>query len=179
MDLLQKGFLTLSAVMVLFWLVFAFLGPKPTYASAIVVMRYGRALRFIAILFALAPPIGLAALMWYLPWRNSQMIAIAGGTFFVIGILCGLLLVEVSRVQIIVTEESITRMSPWTGTCTMKWSEIENVRYADVNRWFVITGGIGVIRVSRYLGGLRELAETLRRKVSAERWADAAGELPQ
>ena len=167
-----------AGALILFWLVFALAGTrKPNAAGAIVVMEYGRVLRLLALIAALSPPTLMATMVWHLIWRSEERLAIAGCSFLAVSLLGGLLLIEIVRLRIVLTEEGITRSSPWTGTVMVKWGDIKSVKWSPINRWFVIQTGSATVRVSRFLLGGNHFRETLRRKVAAERWVGAQEEL--
>jgi hypothetical protein len=175
MATLQTVFLFSAAGVILFWLTLVVRGPrKIELPNVIAVLRYGKVLRAFGVILALAPPTILAYLLWALTWRDSRMLGLAGACFLVTSLIAGLLLLEVERTQIFLTEDGITHDSPWTGLVTLKWDEIEGLRYSAVNRWFVLAGAGRTIRVSRQFPGLAVFVATVRRKVAAERLANVA-----
>ena len=157
------------------WLMLAALGPrKADTPNALAVLRYGVILRSLALAFALAPPMMMLYAVWAFLWQTPAALNLAGVLFLAFSAVAGLLLIEVTRVQIVVAEDGITRSSPWSGLATLKWIDVERVRYSSVNQWFTVEGAGGTIRVSRHLEGISEFAGTLKRKVASERWASAA-----
>jgi hypothetical protein len=168
--------ITVLAVSVaLGWVAFAVRRPqKMDVPNVLAVLRYGSALRIAALVIALAPPALLAYIAWNIPWPNDTLLLIAGACFVPVCAIAGLLLIEVERVQIILTDEGITRLSPWTGQLTLNWSEIGRVGYSPANRWFLVQGGGRTLRVSRHLKGIGTFVELVRSKVGAERYAGAA-----
>jgi hypothetical protein len=174
----QIAWIIVAVTMILFWILFSLAGSrKIESAGAIAVMEYGKGLRVLALIAALSPPTLLATLMWQLLWRNAERMAIAGGSLFLLSVFGGLLLIEIVRVRIVVTEDGITRYSPWTGTASVKWGDIRGVRWSPYNRWFVLRTGVATIRVSRSLEGIDTFAATLRRRVAAEHWVQVSEEL--
>jgi hypothetical protein len=174
----QIAWIVVAVTMILFWLLFALAGARKIEpAGAIVVMEYGKGLRVLALIAALSPPTLLATVMWHLLWRNAERMAMAGGSLFLLSVLGGLLLIEIVRVRIVLTEDGITRYSPWTGTVSVKWNDIKSVRWSSYNRWFVLRTDAATIRVSRSLEGIEVFADTIRRKVAAERWVQVSEEL--
>jgi hypothetical protein len=99
---------------------------------------------------------------------------LAGVSLLITSVLAGLLLIEVTRKHIVVTEEGLTQFSPWSGAASFKWSEIERVRYSAVNRWFLVEGAGRSVRVARDLVGIGAFADSVKRKLAPERWAGAA-----
>jgi hypothetical protein len=171
----QTVYVLLAAGLMLCWLMLVVLGPRRTeVANVLVVMRYGVVLRTFALVVALAPPLIMIYAIWAFPWRTSGMLNAAGIAFLATSIVGGLLLIEVTRVQILLTEEGLHRFSPWSGAVSLNWIEVERVGYSAANRWFTVEGAGRTVRVSRHLGDTRNFVEIVRRKVAAERCAGAA-----
>src|SRR5450755_3736534 len=154
MSTLQIVFLGLAALLILAWLLLALAQPRSLEAPGVVVLRYGAAWRVAAIVVALVPPALMIGFVWRSHERPEAMLLIVGGQFFAASMVAGLLLIEVKRVQIAVSEEGIARSSPWTGQAALKWNEVECVTYSALNRWIVVEGPGKTIRVSRHLGGV-------------------------
>ena len=175
---MQTVYVLLAVGLMLCWLLLAAFGPrKLDVPNALAVLRYGVTLRSLALAFALMPPLMMLYAVWAFLWQTPATLNFAGVLFLAFSAVAGLLLIEVTRVQIVITEEGITRFSPWTGLATMTWIDVERVRYSSVNQWFVVESACGLIRVSRHLEGIGEFAGTLKRKVPGERWASAASAL--
>jgi hypothetical protein len=175
---LQVALVAVAGGIVFFWLLFALLGPrKHDGQNTIVVLRYGSVLQVLALIAALAPPNLMACIVWMGSWRSESELLMFGVSILGASAIAGLLLIEVVRAQIVLTEDGITRFSPWTGQATLRWADVESVRYSAVNRWFVVRATNATIRVSRHLVGVREFAETVKRKVAAERLSSAMAAL--
>jgi hypothetical protein len=176
--MMQTVFVVLAVLLMSCWLALAVLGPRRMdKANALAVLRYGVVLRMLALLLAMTPLVILLYAMRKFHWETPAKFNLAGFAFLTFSAIVGLWLIEVARVQIVVTEDGITRSSPWSGVATLKWSEIERVRYSSANRWFVVEGAGHTIRVSRYLTGIGVFAEVVERKITADKWASAAGAL--
>jgi hypothetical protein len=176
--MMQTVFVILAALLMSCWLALAVLGPRRMdTASALAVLRYGVVLRMLALLLAMTPLVILFYSMRKFHWETPAKFNLAGFAFLTFSAIVGLWLIELARVQIVLTADGITRTSPWSGLATLKWSEVERVRYSSANRWFLVEGAGHTIRVSRYLTGIGIFAEVVQRKVAAERWASAAGAL--
>ena len=172
----QIGYVALASGLMLVWLILVVRGPRKfEIANVLAVLRYGVAWRTAALVLALAPALVAVYAIWAFLWRTPQTLHLAGIAFLTFSVLGGLLLIEVTRVQIVVTDEGLTRFSPWSGTLTLKWIDVESVGYSAINRWFVVAGQGQTIRVSRYLGGIETFVETVWRKVASERSAGAGG----
>src|ERR1051325_694887 len=175
---LQVALVAVAGGIVFFWLLFALLGPRQHDGqNTIVVLRYGSVLQVLALIAALAPPNLMACIVWMGSWRSESELLMFGVSILGASAIAGLLLIEVVRAQIVLTEDGITRFSPWTGQATLRWADVESVRYSAVNRWFVVRATNATIRVSRHLVGVREFAETVKRKVAAERLSSAMAAL--
>ena len=174
MSTLQIVFLVLAASVSLLWLALAVARPRAIeLPNVVAVLRYGVVLRCLALSFALAPPLIMIYVIAVFPWKTDMMLAIAGVSFLATSVIAGLLLIETTRVQIVLTEDGITRISPWTGKLTLRWNEIERIRYSAANRWFVIDGAGQTMRISRHLIGIGAFADIVRRQVPGPRWASA------
>lgn len=179
MSTLQIVLVLLAASVILLWLTLAVRGPRKVETPHVLaVLRHGSALRVLALVLALAPPMLMIFAVGFFSWRNDATLTQAGAAFLATSLLAGLLLVEAVKVQIVLTEDGITRTSPWRGTTTLRWSDIERIRYSAVNRWFVVQSATATIRVSRHLVGLRAFAAAVRQRVPADRWTSAAADLP-
>jgi hypothetical protein len=178
MTTMQTVYVLLAACLTLFWLVLVVLRPRRIDASNILaVMRYGVVLRTLALAIALTPPLITVYVVWAFLWKNSATLNFAGISLLAFSAIAGLLLIEVTRVQVVLTEEGITRFSPWSGPVMLKWIEVEHIHYSSINRWFVVAGAGQTVRVSRHLGGMGVFVDTVRRKVATERCASAAAAL--
>ena len=107
-------------------------------------------------------------------WENETRLHIAGASFVITSIVMALPLLEVTRTQVVVTEEGLTRFSAWSGPITLKWTEIERIRYSIANQTFSVQGAGRIIRVSRHLTGVGVFAESVQRKLASATWSDAA-----
>jgi hypothetical protein len=174
---MQTVYVLLAAALMLAWLVLLVRGPRRVEVPNLAVLRYGVFWRSLALALALAPPVIMVYAVWGVPWRNEATLTFAGVLFLATSVVCGLPLIEATRVQIVITEEGLLRHSPWSGPLTVKWIEVESVRYSALNRWFIVAGAGQAIRVSRYLGGIGAFVEAVRRKVAAERCVSAAAAL--
>lgn len=174
----QIVYVLLAAALMLGWLVLVVIGPRKIDAANVLgVLRYGIALRTLALVLALLPPLVMIYVIWAFPWRSERALHIAGGVDLAASVLSGLLLIEVTRVQVIVTDKGLTLHSPWTRQTSLNWSEVERIGYSMVNRWFTVEGAGRTIRVSRHLAGVGIFADAVRRHVAADRYTGAAAAL--
>jgi hypothetical protein len=142
--------------------------------NPVAVLRYSRWWRIGSFLGAIAPLVMLVYAMHYFQWESPAKRNLGGFIYLALSVIVGLLLIEVSRVQIVLAEDAILRSSPWSGLASLKWSEVERIRYSMINRWFTAEGAGVVIRVSQNLSGIRIFADLVQRKVAPQHWADAA-----
>jgi hypothetical protein len=174
MSNLQIVFVGLAASMSLLWLLLAFTKRRsPELPGLVAVLRYGTLLRMGGLMIALAQQTVMIYFIVRIQWRTDTILAVAGLSFLLASVVAGLPLIEMARVQIALAEDSITHYSPWTGTRTLRWSEVDSVGYSVANRWFVLSSGERTIRVSRHLDGIAAFVDLVKRKVAAERWASA------
>jgi hypothetical protein len=174
---MQTVWLLSAAGLMLAWLVLAVLGQRKTSVPNAVVLQYGPVLRTFALILALTPALLMVFMIGTVPIPSQARMNLLGLSCLVAGVICGLPLIESIRVQLVVTEEGVTRYSPWVETATLKWIEVERVGYSALNRWFTLHGAGRTIRVSRHLSGLGAFVELLRRHVAAERCTGAAAVL--
>lgn len=92
--------------------------------------------------------------------------------FIVFGAMSVFLLLECFVVRLLVSEEAITSISPWSGRRMFSWAEIESISYSKTSKWYVIVGPFAKkIRASEYLSGISELVSELRKRIAPEKWA--------
>jgi len=65
---------------------------------------------------------------------------------------------------------AIARHSPWKGDLSLAWEEIESVHYSTFNRWYIVRGRRGKIRVSSYLSGIEDFVEVATERIPPDRW---------
>src|SRR5262245_7226070 len=174
MSNLQIVFVSIAAALIFFWTVVAVVGMrKIDEPGTIVVLRYGSALRVLALVLAWGTPgVVIFVLASFPPHDQNKFLAVGIG-YLTACLIPGMLLIEVERTHIAVTEDEIIRRSPWTGKCVVKWSEVTRIGYSSINQWFVISSAAHTIRISRYVTGLAEFVKIARRKLAAERYSEA------
>jgi hypothetical protein len=163
--------LALAGGLICLWLGVALMRRKPAaIAGTVGELQYGYLLRSIALVVAVSIPALLIVIALTVPVRDLTNPLAVSGAFACMSLLGGLLLVETSRVRLVVTEEALIAYSPWRGRREVRWAEVQKVAYSALNRWFVITGPGGqVIRASRSLVGLPALLAAFKHKVPADR----------
>ena len=170
---LQIVFTILAGAILALWLGVASRRPrKIAVANVVAELVYVRSLRVMSLCFALTPPTLLLCLIWRLNWRDEQMLILAGSLFLCLALPPGLLLVEVARTQVILSEEGLTRVSPWRATAVLAWTEIDRVRYSALNRWYELHAGGRTVRISCLLDGIAKFVDLARTKIPAERRGD-------
>lgn len=75
------------------------------------------------------------------------------------------MLLECFVVRIIVSDDALTSISPWTGRRKFEWSEIDYVSYSATSKWFIIGGRGMKIRASEYLAGIHQLTRDIKQRV--------------
>jgi len=180
MTSLQTVFASLAAGLFVFWIVFSLVGARRgEVPGSLAVLRYGPALRILGLILALTPSALTVLLMWKLPLRDDAFVLKVGAVVLLTSALSGALLIETVLFQVVLSEDGIARRSPWRGYAFLRWTEVTRVRYSAVNRWFVFEGAGGTIRVSRFLENIGELVRLARRKLVADRFANAAAVFEQ
>jgi hypothetical protein len=178
MSTLQIVFLALAGLLMLLWLTLAARGPSRIEApNQVAVLRYGPVLRTLALVLALLPLMVTTYVIAVFLWRSSTMLAYAGGSLIGTCLLSAVLLIEVSRGQVLITEDGITRLSPWRSRETIHWTEIQRVDYSSINGVFVVIGAGHRMRISRHLLGVKAFVETVKRKLGPERYSGAAASM--
>ncbi len=173
MTTLQSFFTALSALMVCGWLGVVRLRPAKIEAANIVAeLKYGRVLRITSMCLALTPPTLLCILVWRLNWRDQQMLILAGSSLLSLGFIPGVLLIEVARTRVILTQDAVVRVSPWRATSTLARSAIKSVRFSSINRTYDLLGDGPVMRVSRMLDGVQRFIELAKAKIPIEHQGD-------
>jgi hypothetical protein len=174
MTTLQIVFVALPASLMLLWIILAARGPRKIEApNTIAVLRYGGTLRSLALALAMLMPMIMIFVIAVFVWRNEKTLIYAGSSYLATCLAAGLAHIEVSRGLVCITEEGVTRISPWNGRVTLNWAEVERVEYSSLNSVFVVIGAGRRMRVSRYLSGIKVFADTLRRKLATERFRPA------
>jgi hypothetical protein len=175
MSNLQVVFVSIAAALIFLWIVVAIFGMRKTdEPGTLVVLRYGSALRVLALVLAWGAPGIVIYVLWTFPPRDQNTFLAVGVGYLIACLIPGMLLIEVERTHIAVTEDELIRRSPWTGKCIVKWSEVTRVGYSRVNQWIVISAPAHTIRISRFVTGLREFVKIARRKLAPERYSGAA-----
>jgi hypothetical protein len=175
MSTTQIIYVAIAAALMLAWLALAIFGPRKLAAPGVLAdMRYGTGLRCIALAIALAAPLVMIYVIAMFAWNSDTRVNIAGVALLGTSIIAGVLLIEVMRTQVVVTEDGLTRFSPWSAPSTLRWLEVERVRYSAVNQWFLVEGAGRTIRVSRHLTGVSVFADVVKRRLATNAWAGAA-----
>jgi hypothetical protein len=85
--------------------------------------------------------------------------------------ISGYLVAEASSRRVVVTGESVTGISPWSGQRTFKWKEIQSISYSHPSAGYFLTGPAGrKIFVGDYFSGIGELMAELEERVPEEKW---------
>src|SRR5262245_13483565 len=172
----QIAFLAVAWGLMLVWLLLTFLGPRKVDAPNVLhVLRYGAMLRTLALVLALLPPMIMTYVIATFPLRNEKALYVAGCSFLAVCLIGGVLLIEVARGQVWISEDKVWRISPWSRQpIEIAWSEVEQVSYSSVNSWFLVRGAGKTARVSTYLIGIGEFVRAARRKLTLDRYGAAA-----
>ena len=173
-DIIVKVVIVVAVTLILSFLMRAGHGAKPTIdpATGARIFGYGRGWKALA-LFGLVLPIfvGGVALQLYRKGESDYP------TFIIVALVftaaSAYLLLECFVSRLIITEQGITRISPWFRTRTFRWDEIESIYFSEKLRWYVIIGpGKKKLHISEYLNGFAILTVEFTKRIPPERWKD-------
>ena len=171
-DIIRNILIVLAVTFLVNYLTTAALRSKPTIdpATGAGIYTYGRASKALGLFSLILPAfMGMLSLILYRKGESDYP------TWLIICLIFAAMsawaLLEFFVVRLIVSEEGIKSISPWTGRRFFRWDEIESIRYSKVSRWYVITGPARKkIYASEYLKGFGHLGAELRKKIPRERW---------
>jgi|GEM_PF-5065191 len=137
------------------------------------ILEYGRGLKAFAVL-----GVGFASFMTFVAawgyfmtpdfggWTPGLVLTVVGS----IWLIAGPLAVEVFGAWCRFSPSLIVRHSSWKGTLSVRWEEIEWIRYDMSSERYLIRTPRGTIHLHNYLDGLPEFVELARSRIPAERW---------
>jgi hypothetical protein len=135
--------------------------------------RYSATLRWFAIFAAFGIPIGITLLVVAYPPRGRQVWYVIG-VYALLAAISVPLFWETSRYYVRLTATGIERRSAWGGLRSFNWDHIQEVRYSQVNSWFIFVAFSGEkIRVHTLLAGLNDLLQFVESRVPADRLRQA------
>lgn len=143
---------TAVALLLLMWA--AVRGAPEVTADGTLRFQYPALFRGMANFFAFGVPIGLTGLLFLFPPKAGDALPI----LFLYALFVGLgfpLWWEATRFFLIVSPTGLRCRSPWRGEQFIPWTELEEVSYSSLNRWFVLHAWAGrKARVSIYVAGI-------------------------
>jgi hypothetical protein len=126
-----------------------------------VVVRHGWLARVLGIGGALIPA-ALVVLGFVADATEEAAYAILVFVVFV-ALLHTILLLEIVRVRLVVSDVGVQLDSPWGRQRFLHWDEIVDVQYSQSGHWFVLYGKNGrKIRASTYIAGIVVLVRAFR-----------------
>lgn len=176
-DVIVKVVIVIALSLILTYLTTAAHRAKPTIdaATGARIFGYGRGWKTMALISLVVPVfMGAVALSLYRGGESDYPVFISIALIFTAA--SSYLLLECFASRLIVTEEGITRIWPWSGKRTFRWDQIESIRYSKGLRWYVIIGpDRKKVYVSEFLNGFSVLTVEFRNRIPRERWKDTGG----
>jgi hypothetical protein len=147
--------------------------PRPGADEHTLLFRHNAIFRWFAYLTTFGIPLGLTALVVFIPPRGVEV-------WYVVGVYAGFaaltlpLFWEASRYYLLVTAEGIVCRSAWRGTRFVRWDDLRDVSFSTTNAWFVFHARDGKkIRVHMFVTGLNDLLRLVELRVPADRLRNA------
>jgi len=73
----------------------------------------------------------------------------------------------------VLTQEGIQRCSFWAGDSSLKWGDMETIKFSSQSKLFVVQGHGTKVRLSMYLDGIGDFVQQVSLKVPPQNWASA------
>ena len=177
-DIIVKVLTVMAVALLLQFLTTAALRSKPTIdgATGARTFSYGRASKAIALLSLILPAFMGALFVLLYRAAESDDVVVWLIISLIFAAMSGYALLECFFAHLIVSEEGIKSLSPWTGERFFRWDEIESIGYSKLSQWYVLTGPHRKkIYASEYLNGFGNLTAVFRRNIPSERWKHSHG----
>ncbi|HEV1994542.1 MAG TPA: PH domain-containing protein [Candidatus Acidoferrum sp.] len=144
--------------------------------SGVLVLEYGRAVKSVPILVAVAWTILIPIVLHDDPIRRENLPAFL---LLVVLITVPLVVVTIEAFGVAhrIREDGIEKRSPWSSHRMIKWEDIREISFSGAMQWFVVSNPHGKLRLHLYLNGLKDFADAVRAKVPKETWAKAEAHL--
>lgn len=172
LDILAKVLTVIVVGLSLHYFTMAARRSKPTIdpATGARIFSYVRGFKALALISVILPVfMGAGALVLYRSGESDYPVWLIICLIFTA--MSGYLLLECFFARLILSEEGITSLSPWTGERFFRWGELESIGYSKLSRWFVLIGpGRKKIYASEYLKGFLVLCAEFRERIPPERW---------
>ena len=150
------------------------LWPKPSIdpASGTEILQHSWLMRGVVLLFSVIP-VALVILAFVTQAKGDDVYAILA-LLGLSTLLVGLMLLENFRTRLIISATGIEQESPWRGRRFLRWDEIVEVRFSQMNCWFILLGPDGrKIRASTFLQGISALVRAFRLHLPKVRYENA------
>ena len=137
-----------------------------------IALQHGGLLRGLGLFFSVVPA-AIVVLAFVTQAKGEDIYAILGLLVFMT-ILDSLLLLEAFRARLVISSEGVRQESPWRGRHYLRWNEIVEMQYSEMNHWFLLLGTDGrKIRASTYLNGIIALIRAVRVHLPKVRYENA------
>ncbi|HEU4511349.1 MAG TPA: hypothetical protein VFR78_24180 [Pyrinomonadaceae bacterium] len=170
-EIIGNVLIVIGVSVVVNYLTRAALRSKPSIdpATGARIFAYARGSKVLAVISLILP--GLPGALAVDLYRRGEPDLAWLIVFFILAALSAATLLECFLVRLVVSEEGIRSLSPWTGERFLRWDEIESIRYSQICSWYVIMGaGRKKIYASEYLNGFGVLVDEFAKKIPEERW---------
>ncbi|MCC7385365.1 MAG: PH domain-containing protein [Deltaproteobacteria bacterium] len=138
-------------------------GAAAVQADGTIVLSYSKAWRAFVYFFALIPPVIAGLALLYPPKPEELWIPPVMALGF--AALIAPLGWEVFRFRLEVRPDGLCSSSPWKGTRTVAWPDVESLTFNASMQWYVINCKDGTkLRVSAYATGTNELKSVFRER---------------
>jgi hypothetical protein len=147
--------------------------PRLDATSGERIFSYVRGFKALA-LISIVLPVFNGVLSLYLYRAGDADYSIWFGICLIFAAVSAYLLLECFAARLLVSDQGITSLSPWTGQRTFRWEEIESICYSKKSMWYVIVGPVRKkIYASEYLSGFGVLSTEFRKRIPQDRWCNS------
>jgi hypothetical protein len=150
----------LAVLLGLLWLVRR--PPAGPAAAGGVTLRYRLFVPAVGALGAVLVPVALVAILLFAASQqqlNAEAYEAVGWMLVGFQLVGGPLLLVGSHTRVFVSDDGVTKYSPFWGTTSLRWEEVTRLDYSLSGRYTIVRGEGGrALRVSDYMDGTEVLA---------------------
>src|SRR5262245_34221458 len=133
-------------------------GPEPDKKT----FRYGTTARLFGITVGLGFPFAVVVLMIVFPPEDFEIVATLG--CLGLSMLPFLVFWETNRFRVVLSDSGLKCRSPWRGTRSLNWNEIDRLTISSLSKSFVFHANDGYkFRVPVWVNGVRMLLKECER----------------
>ncbi|HEX3147037.1 MAG TPA: hypothetical protein VHR66_03085 [Gemmataceae bacterium] len=141
--------------------------PRPLPGRGDLLFRHNSLFRWVTLLAALGLPMGLTALLFLYPPQKSE-IPYFVCIYLVFALVTLPFVWEAGRYYLLVTANGLECRSPWRGSRTIAWTDLQSMSFSLVNAWFEFESEDGDrIRVHSFVAGLNNLLAAVEAQIPA------------